>query len=183
MGKTAIFFPGIGYHNDKPLLYYSRKIASEAGYEILNITYHDISSDVKNDPKALTKAAYEAYNQTVSFLESTDFAKYEQVLFVGKSIGTVIASRYSRNFNINARMIWYTPLEATYEFPNEDTVSFIGTKDPFSSYERIRDLSNEFGIPLSIYEDANHSLETKDTMTNLEYLNDIMKKTKEFIER
>ena len=25
--KIAVFFPGLGYHNDKPLLYYSRKIA------------------------------------------------------------------------------------------------------------------------------------------------------------
>lgn len=24
--KLAIFFPGIGYHTDKPLLYYSRKL-------------------------------------------------------------------------------------------------------------------------------------------------------------
>ena len=27
--KAAVFFPGIGYHCDKPLLYYSRKLAQE----------------------------------------------------------------------------------------------------------------------------------------------------------
>ena len=31
--KLAVFFPGIGYHCDKPLLYYSRKLAQECGYE------------------------------------------------------------------------------------------------------------------------------------------------------
>ena len=31
--KAAVFFPGIGYHCDKPLLYYSRKLAQECGYE------------------------------------------------------------------------------------------------------------------------------------------------------
>ena len=33
MKKLAIFFPGIGYHCDKPLLYYARKLTQECGYE------------------------------------------------------------------------------------------------------------------------------------------------------
>ena len=37
--KLAVFFPGIGYHNDKPLLYYSRKLAAELGFEVIEITY------------------------------------------------------------------------------------------------------------------------------------------------
>ena len=42
--KLAVFFPGIGYHCDKPLLYYSRKLAQEWGYEetmALSYTYDD----------------------------------------------------------------------------------------------------------------------------------------------
>ena len=37
--KLAVFFPGIGYTTDKPLLYYSRKIASEQEYEIKLLPY------------------------------------------------------------------------------------------------------------------------------------------------
>lgn len=33
MNKMAVFFPGIGYHCDKPLLYYAQKLAAEKGYE------------------------------------------------------------------------------------------------------------------------------------------------------
>ena len=29
--KIAVFFPGIGYHCDKPLLYYARKLVQEYG--------------------------------------------------------------------------------------------------------------------------------------------------------
>ena len=40
MSKLAIYFPGIGYHCDKPLLYYSRSLARELGYqECRNISY------------------------------------------------------------------------------------------------------------------------------------------------
>ena len=27
-GKLAVIFPGVGYHADKPLLYYGRKLAN-----------------------------------------------------------------------------------------------------------------------------------------------------------
>ena len=29
--RLAVVFPGIGYHADKPLLYYSRKLAAQQG--------------------------------------------------------------------------------------------------------------------------------------------------------
>lgn len=40
--EGSSIFPGIGYHCDKPLLYYSRKLAQECGYEetiALSYTY------------------------------------------------------------------------------------------------------------------------------------------------
>ena len=37
--KLAVLFPGIGYHGDKPLLYYSRKAAGENGYQTITVSY------------------------------------------------------------------------------------------------------------------------------------------------
>ena len=38
MGKRlAVIFPGIGYHCDKPILYYSRKLAKEQEYYTIAI--------------------------------------------------------------------------------------------------------------------------------------------------
>ena len=37
MKKLAVLFPGIGYHYDKPLLYYSKKCLSAYGYEIIEV--------------------------------------------------------------------------------------------------------------------------------------------------
>ena len=39
MKKLAVIFPGVGYHTDKPLLYYSKKLASRNGYEIVEVPY------------------------------------------------------------------------------------------------------------------------------------------------
>ena len=33
--KLAIYFPGIGYHKDKPLLYYSSRLLQTYGYQNL----------------------------------------------------------------------------------------------------------------------------------------------------
>ena len=30
--KLAVFFPGVGYNCDKPLLYYTKKLAKEHGF-------------------------------------------------------------------------------------------------------------------------------------------------------
>ena len=37
--KLAVIFPGVGYHSDKPLLYYSKKLAKNHGYEIKEVKY------------------------------------------------------------------------------------------------------------------------------------------------
>ena len=44
--KIAVFFPGIGYHCDKPLLYYARKLVQEYGYE--KIVMQEYSYNGKN---------------------------------------------------------------------------------------------------------------------------------------
>lgn len=46
--KLAVFFPGIGYHSDKPLLYYSSKIAQELGYDIIQVAYNTWYENEKN---------------------------------------------------------------------------------------------------------------------------------------
>ena len=36
--KICVVFPGIGYHTDKPLLYYSKKYMIAHGYDIVDVT-------------------------------------------------------------------------------------------------------------------------------------------------
>lgn len=39
MKKIAIFFPGLGYSTDRPLLYYTKKMLKSFGYELLELNY------------------------------------------------------------------------------------------------------------------------------------------------
>ena len=180
--KIAVFFPGIGYHCDKSLLYYSRKMAQECGYEkIISLSYSYDGGNIRGNEKKMQEAFEILYEQAEKYLEEIDFNQYSEILFVSKSVGTIIASAYAQKHGIKSRQIMYTPLKQTYEFKHDEAIAFIGTADPWSDVPDVIRLSKEQGVPIDYYEDANHSLETKDTLNNLVILKDVIEKTFEFI--
>ena len=184
--KLAIFFPGIGYHCDKPLLYYSRKLADEAGYKsILTLDYSlagsNITGNIRGDKEKMQQAFYYLYKQAAKQLSSINWQDYDEIIFISKSIGTVIASAFAQQENICCRQILYTPLRETYDFHPQNAIAFIGTLDPWSNIEKVTDISRTQKIPLFLYPDANHSLETKDTLRNIKTLQDVMEETKRFL--
>ena len=76
-----------------------------------------------------------------------------------------------------------TPLKYTYNFAHRDVIAFIGTSDPWSIVPEVQALSQKQQVPMYTYENANHSLETGDTLENLKILQDVMGKTKGFLKR
>ena len=176
--KLAVFFPGIGYHHDKPLLYYARKLAQEYGYEkIITLNYKYDGSSIRGNASKMQQAFESLYEQAEKSLKEVQFEHYEQVLFVSKSIGTIIASAYAKKHQIPCRHILYTPVKQTYAFRPDEAIAFIGSKDPWSDAKEIVDLSEKQDVPIYMYEGADHSLETGNVMDNLEILRDVMEKT------
>lgn len=52
--KKAVYFPGIGYHCNKPLLYYSRNATCELGYEnYKNVTYTYKAGNIRANEKSV----------------------------------------------------------------------------------------------------------------------------------
>lgn len=173
--KLAVFFPGIGYHCDKPLLYYSEKLAKQYQYETIKIAYEGLGKD-------LDEAFAGALSQTETCLAEVDWKRYEDVLFVSKSIGTAVACAYARKHAVTCRNIYYTPLERTYLFAPQSGIVFHGTGDPWAETEIIKEKCRESRLPLFIVEESNHSLEIPgDTRRNLEILEHVMEGTQSYI--
>ncbi len=181
MSKIAVIFPGIGYHKDKPLLYYAAKLALAGGYEIVDIDYHDLPQKIKGNQTMMKKAAELAYAQACEQLEKADLDSFDEVVFIGKSIGTVVSAKYLSEKSINARQIWYTPVEATFSFGAKDVVAFIGDADPWSDVDRVKVTAREQGIPLYSYADCNHSLECGSVDRNITILREVMKVSEEYL--
>ena len=161
--KIAVFFPGIGYHCDKPLLYYARKLVQEYGYE--KIVMQEYSYNGKNIKK----------------LEEIAFDEYSEVLFISKSVGTIIASAYAEKYKIKCCQILYTPLEQTFMFEHDDAIAFIGTADPWSDVKKVIACSKNQAVPIYVYEDANHSLEKENILQNIDILKNVMEKTQKYL--
>ena len=150
--KIAVLFPGIGYHCDKPLLYYSGKLAANYQYKIIRVSYTNLD-------KSIPKAFADACAQTEEQLENIDWHQYEEILFISKSIGTSVAAAYAQKHDISCRNVYYTPLPQTFDFAPQSGIVFHGTSDPWAETAVIRQKCLEHGLPLYTFEHANHSLE------------------------
>lgn len=144
--KIAVFFPGIGYHCDKPLLYYARKLVQEYGYEkIVMQEYSYNGKNIRGDKKKMQEAFECLYAQAEKKLEEIAFDEYSEVLFISKSVGTIIASAYAEKYKIKCCQILYTPLEQTFMFEHDDAIAFIGTADSVERCKKSNCMFKESG--------------------------------------
>lgn len=181
--KLAVFFPGIGYTVDKPLLYYSRKIAASAGYDIKPLPYTGFPDKVRGDKERMRESYQIALKQAEEMLVDVDFDDYDELLFVGKSVGTIVAAEIASRIRKSVQFVLYTPVEETFGFPIGDAIVFTGGNDPWVEKRRISELCREKDILCTVIPSANHSLETGDLQTDVASLQMIMKRTEEFVGR
>jgi len=180
--KTAVLFPGIGYTVDKPLLYYSSRLLRTENWEVISVSYSGFPDGVKGNSQKMEKAARMALDQAEEKLDQVDWAECEDVLFVSKSIGTVVAAAYAQRVQLSCRHILFTPVEGTFRFNIDHAIAFHGTADPWADTGIISKSCDMQRIPLYITENANHSLETGEIMTDIRNLGNVMQIVKDYIE-
>ena len=187
MKKLAVFFPGIGYTLDKPLMHYSRRLAGTLGYEILPLPYSGFPPKIKGDQAKMEESFHIALKQSEEMLKDIDFQAYDDILFIGKSIGTIAAAKIASESPAidKIRLILYTPLEATFAFAIKEAIAFTGTKDPWvgKGEYSIEALCEQRDIPCYLVKGGNHSLETENVNKDIRKMRKIMKKTKKFMKR
>ena len=172
--KLCVLFPGIGYHCDKPLLYYTAKLARSKGYEVIALRYLGFPEGTKGNDEKMRRAALHALGQSEEQLAGTDMTRYERIVFAGKSIGTAACLAFRERYGVKAECLLYTPLEMTFEHPAQDCTAFHGTSDPWADTAAIERLCGENGVKLYKYSDANHSIETGDALRDIAYLGEII---------
>lgn len=179
--KLAVIFPGIGYTSDKPLLHYSRKILKKNGYEVICIDYDVAKEKIENSEQRKNEVFEQAFIKATAKLNEAGFDKYEEIIFVGKSIGTVVAGAIADKFMISPRYVLFTPIRKAFDYKHEDAIAFHGTNDPWCNIEEVRRLCDEQGIELNITDNADHSLETGAAADDAKNLSKILFKTEEYI--
>lgn len=175
--KLAVIFPGVGYHTDKPLLYYSKKLAKNKEYEIVEVKYDlpEGAAIIKTDAEKQLQAFEEVFTQVVEQLKDVKFKDYEKVVFIGKSIGTAFAARYNMTYELEADQIIFTPIELTFAYINPcEGFVFHGDADPLCDTQMCTQLCDELSLTYVVVPEANHSLETGDVAVDIANLQKVM---------
>lgn len=183
MKRLAVIFPGIGYHADKPLLYYSKKIAVQYGFSVAEVPYGNFPEGVKGSSEKMKQAFSSALEQSEEILKDIDFTLYDCILFLSKSIGTAVAAAFGERHGLRTNNVFYTPVMESLDFMKDDGIIFHGTSDPWAETEPFVRGCKEKGYPVYLVEKGNHSLETGDVLLDIENMGFVMKKTDEYIKK
>lgn len=185
MKKIAVIFPGIGYTAQKPLLYYTASAAQDEDYQLLKLDYgediHTFRGRKEEELKPLIEKAQERVKKQ---LEIIDWGQYEQILFLSKSIGTVIACWIEKELGIKAKHCLLTPIPLTIPYLEEvDGLFFAGTKDPYIKKKMIEKAAKDYPQKTGeIFKDCNHSLERPGhTAANVKNVKKVVKKLKKML--
>lgn len=185
--KLAVIFPGIGYTCARPLLYYSAAAAAEMGYELLQLDYGpDIHSFKGRNSQDMDSIADLALERITPVLSDINFSCYHKIVFISKSIGTVIACRVQEKFcrNIPLHHFLFTPIPSTLPYLEKiDGLFFSGTADPYISTDLVCTAAKKYPSKTGkIYQGCNHSLEEKGkTLKNINTLSEIIHKLQSFL--
>lgn len=180
-GKSgaALLFPGMGYHHDKPLLYYAGKLLAQGEILTIKVDYGPLPSGKENLPGAVAQVQ----RRVEQLAQEEDWGKFERLILIGKSVGTVASGYFGqllrqRGIVLGCSQIIYTPVAETLPFLSEHSVVFSGTADQMVDQGRLLSACRDKKSELHLFEAANHSLETGDVMHDLEILREVMEITK-----
>lgn len=170
--KLAVILPGLGYHCDKPLLYYTKKYLKNKEYKIKEISYHNLP---EWDKDSLPQIGKIVIKQAIKAFEKINQKDYEQIIFVSKSIGSLAACYLAKQTDISWKHICFTPIDETIPLlkPGK-TIVFSGTKDPLVDGNNLKEICEKKKIPLYLIEGGNHSLETGEVIHDIKQLKKIM---------
>ena len=121
-----------------------------------------------------------ALEQAEEKLGNINWDEYEDIVFIGKSVGTVVAGAYAEKYKLSLHLVLLTPVQETFEHVTGSAIAFHGTSDPWARTEDIIKAC-EGRIPLFLTEGANHSLETGDVEKDIQTAGQTMKRITAFI--
>lgn len=179
--KLAVLFPGVGYHVDKPLLYYAKDLAAMYGYETIDVKYGELPTGIKGSEEKMREAFECSLRNALNSLKPVVWDQYEEIVFISKSIGTAVAAKTAECLGIRTRNIYYTPVAETFQFPLQPGIAFHGTADTWVGTKVLQEACEKCGLQLFVTEGANHSMETGDTLKNIRILQGIMEKTAAYL--
>jgi predicted alpha/beta-hydrolase family hydrolase len=178
----VVILPGIGYTVDRPLMDYSKKLALELGYDVLQIEYgFQIARkilDRENEFQYVKRESIEIFKNALN-------DSYKKIIFISKSIGTIINTILCNEVKAcEVKNIYLTPVNETLKVGiKENSLVISGTSDPLINKKTIEIIRKIKGVNLIEIKNADHSLNINDSvLESIEILNKVIKAEKDYLE-
>ncbi|EGT3617140.1 alpha/beta hydrolase [Clostridium perfringens] len=184
--KLCIILPGIGYCLDRSYLDYSKQLAKEIGYDVLEVEY---GYQINRSEFNLEKEFSIMVSESLEVIDNAIEKDYEEVLIIGKSIGTSVQCFLNKDLGKrfkNIKNIYISPINKTLDEFNIEANSLVitGDEDPLLSIANRINIEKRDDVESFIIEGANHALDIEgNIMKTVDQLKESLKIEKEFILR
>lgn len=159
MKKLCIVFPGRKYSCDRSLLYFPSRLLEDRGYEMIYLHYNKKRD--QEDNSTVKEAYNKAKKYTTEKLADVDYSKYSKIVFISKSIGTVLAGEITKELPQDKVFnIFLTPIDETLPYIRKEDLIICGDRDQYlkDAKNKLSKYSYAYLFPYS-----SHSLESKDS--------------------
>lgn len=169
--SLVVIFPGKNYPCQLPLLYYASLSAIENNHDVLQLEYGYQSARTElefDDLHVLVEECAQAIHEVME--------KYEKLIFVSKSLGTIVAGQVAEAIeDKDIRHIYLTPVDRTVPYIQSSRGMVIyGTKDPQFNNQSTQAIEYLNDIEVYPIQDATHSLEVETVSHSLVIMNEIV---------
>ena len=139
--KLLVLFPGIGYTCGTGLLAAGAARGQAAGYTVLPLAYSAQTARAARRPgrRRLPRRRADVGAQ----LAAVDWGAYTDIVFLSKSLGTVVAARSLRQLGVAARSLYLTPLAGALAAvrPGDTVLGMVsGGADSYIDWHLVRDI-------------------------------------------
>ena len=169
--KLVVLFPGKNYPCDKPILHFAGTSAIQSGFDLMALEYGYQAARTNLDINELHRVIEESHDSVQRII-----SRYNHVVFISKSIGTIVAGEVHGKLDIPIKHLFLTPIKDTIHYINKfNGLVVYGTKDEVFNTE----LANQINIDQvrEVIEilNANHSLETNNVEESVEILSKLVR--------
>lgn len=154
----VVCFPGTGYTCKEALFERIANDFSARGYDVVRLDFSHIPF---REIESLEEAVAVAQRAVKWQLSQITFTDYDDVVFVSKSLGTILAAQYERDNDMLPRHLYLTPLNKTLMLvrPESRVIAMVlGTEDRFLTGRALTSFCEPRNMVCHLVEGVNHSL-------------------------
>ncbi|MGE7823285.1 alpha/beta hydrolase [Paenibacillus sp. NPDC093718] len=177
--KLVVLFPGKNYPCDKPSLHFAGTSALQSGFDLMVLEYGYQAARTNLDVNDLQRVIDESRESVQRII-----GKYKQVVFISKSLGTIVAGEVHGKLGIPIKHLFLTPIKDTIHYINKfNGLVVYGTEDEVFNKELANQINIDKVREVIEIPNANHAFETNKVEESIEILRKLVRIYMEFLNK